>query len=653
MKFKPSSNVVTVGLAMALTAATATAAPNTRLENLKSLSLEQLMDIEVSIMGKHPGKVSDMPAAVHVITADDIRRSTATRLPDLLRSVPGLIVAKKDIAEWAISARGFNDRYANKLLVMIDGRSIYSPMFSGTLWEAQDLLLDDIERIEVIRGPGASTWGANAVNGVINIITRHAADTQGLLAGTIVGNEQTAAWLRYGGQLASNNHYRLSFKHSTQDPGTTLSGQANDDDLIGARLTLRSDWQLDSQQTFSLQGQLFREDPNDPKIEGAHILGRWDHQNDVASQQIKAYWDYTNIHSASPAKEKLHTLDLDYSAHRPLNAQHQLSYGLGYRLMFSDLTPQSLSTAHRRQRSSDIVSAYIQDDITLIDNELVLSLGSKFEHNDFTGFEVQPSVRFSWKTDDMSTVWGAVSRAVRTPSRGERDLTVADTVGSVAGRPIVGQIIGNDQYQSEILTAFELGYRTQATAQLNLDLAAFYNKYDQLRSFEAQPGLVMDRTQGREVWLAQNVLANQLYGETYGLEVSTTWQAHKNWTLQASYSYINMQLHPLDSSNDFLAESEEGRTPQHQFSLHSKHQLDDQTELDFWGYYADTQSATGLSSYTNLDIRLARRFGSHFSVELLGRNLLDPHHAEIGGVPFSPTPHQLDREIMLKLVWTD
>jgi iron complex outermembrane receptor protein len=626
-------------LSLALTSTLSMTAIAGDLQELKAMSLEELADLEVSIVGKQPSKLADTAAAVFVITAEDIRRSTATRLPELLRMVPGLNVARLDAAEWAISARGFNNLYANKLLVMIDGRSVYAPMFSGTHWEAQDVLLEDIERIEVIRGPGAATWGANAVNGVINVITKSAMATRSTLATGLIGNEQRGVWLRQGGESAETGAYRVYAKYYDRDPFTQPNGSPNDDEWSGYRGGFRGDWELHNSASITLQGDAYREDADQPELSGGNLLGRWEQPRLHGGRDvIQIYYDRTNGELENIGVEHLDTLDLDYQHELAQMGTHALSVGLGYRWLRSDFTAASQNIIRNPVRTSEL---------ELVPDQVSLTLGTKIEHNDFSGIEIQPSARLNWQVKPQTNLWGSISRAVRTPSRGEHDLILGIPAGESMGLPIINQLAGDPGLDSETLIAYELGLRAQPMTTLGLDLALFFNDYDQLATLEPQSDIVIEADQ----ITTRTLHGNNMQGATWGLELALDWRPQDGWRLQAAYSYLKMKLELDPVSQSPLADTAEYESPRHQLSLHSAFDLNANSELDVWGYYADYPPENETSAYFNLDIRLARRFDKHFTLELVGRNLLDPHHSEFGNNPFAETTQQVDREVFLKLIW--
>lgn len=620
------------------------------LEQLKQLSLEALADLEVSIASKKPQKLTDTAAAVFVITGEDIRRSGATEIPELLRMVPGLHVARNDTDSWSVSSRGFTDIFSNKLLVLIDGRSVYAPLYSGVIWEAQDTLLEDIERIEVIRGPGASVWGANAVNGVINIITKPARDSQGGLTTTYGGNEQYGVGLRYGGTLGHNSHYRTYAKYRSRDDSITMDDSINSEDWETLQGGFRWDWTLTNANTVTLQGDIYENNSNaSTEFFGGNLLARWLHTHTDGSRSvILTYYDRSAFES--PVVDEIRdTWDVEFRHQLTPLGRHTLLWGLGYRLSQDNLSDDIFATKiSDKNRTDRLFSAFFQDDIILAE-QTHLTLGTKLEHNDYTGFEMQPSVRLRWYPKPNQTLWAAVSRAVRTPSRGEHNVVFRDTVASpspaTGNLPVAVELIGNNDYDSESLIAYEIGYRLQLNQRLNLDLAAFYNDYDDLRSFELVPGPPRPEPLPIGQFLAVSALLdNRLKGETYGVELAADWQVQNNWRLQFAYTFLDVQLH-RDSSSDSNSERQiEGSSPEHQFSLRSRTNLTQNLELDLWGRYVDDLPAFNVDDYVTLDIRLAWRPRTNLTLALVGRNLLEQHHQEF-------TDSKIEREVYGRLEW--
>jgi iron complex outermembrane receptor protein len=440
---------------------------------LKKLSLEQLMAIEVSSVSRRPERLSDAASAIQVITREDIQRSGATRLPEALRLATNLEVDQLDASQWAISARGFNSPLANKLLVLIDGRTVYSPLFAGVFWDAQDVLLEDVEQIEVISGPGATLWGANAVNGVINITTKKAKDTQGLLVLGGGGTELHGfGGARYGGRIGSKARFRVYGKYSERDGTELPTGEDISNDWSFGQGGFRLDWDASTGDLITVQGDLYdghtdQTPTTDAVARGANAVGRWSHKLSARSDlQLQLYVDRTHRDVPGSYDDVLDTYDVDFQYHIALGGRHDVVWGVGYRLVEDDFKSVAVAILPE-QVSLETFSAFAQDEIAL-GNRLRLTLGTKLEHNDYTDFEFQPSVRLAWQVNDRQTLWAAVSRAVRTPSRLDRDLV----------------ILPGPNFNSEVVRAYELGYRGQATERLSFSVSAFYNDYDDLRSVE-------------------------------------------------------------------------------------------------------------------------------------------------------------------------
>jgi iron complex outermembrane recepter protein len=621
-------------------------------------SIEELLNTPIAIVSGHQEKFSDSPAAVSIITQDDIRRSGAASIPEALRLVPGLEVAQVDSHQWAITARGFNDVFANKLLVLQDGRSLYTPLFSGVFWDVQDTLMEDIDHIEVVRGPGAAVWGANAVNGVINIITKNAKDTQGILITGGAGTEERGfGGFRYGGKLGEDVYFRIYGKYLNRDDSALPNGNDARDAWQMGQGGVRIDWDTLEKQgnLLTLQGDLYggrlnqtfgtydpsapptysRSVQNDFRVAGGNVLSRWTHEfSDSADLKLQMYYDRTERDTAI-FRENQDTYDLDFKYHFKLGERNDLLWGAGYRVT-SDKIGNSAGTAFNPDnRAIQLFSTFVQDEITLVPKRLRLTVGSKFEHNDFTGFEVQPSGRLLWTPHDHHTIWASISRAVRTPSRAEEDVSLSNVIppnGLFPGSPAaVSTIYGNGDYQSEELTAYELGYRVQPATNLSFDLATFYNVYDRLRSVELGPSPTQPITAlppPAALFIPAHA-ANLLYGETYGVELTSTWQVMEGWRLIPSYTFLEMQLHRRPGSTDTSSESDEGKSPQQQVSLRSSMDLPKGFSLDCTFRFVDRLPALHISSYVALDVRLGwHTRNDRLEMAIVGQNLLSGNHAE-------------------------
>ena len=608
---------------------------------LKHMTVEELMNIDVTSVSKHPEKLSAAAAAVTVLTQEDIARSGSTTIAELLRLVPGMQVARVDSHTWAVSARGFNDIFANKLLVMIDGRTVYTPLFSGVFWDVQDTMLADIERIEVVRGPGATLWGANAVNGVINIITKRARDTQGFLVTSGGGSEERGfANVRYGAKVGDNAFFRAYAKYLNRDSFGLLGGDQAQDSWEMYRAGFRFDWEPSSQNSFTAQGDIYtgteqqtyftpaisfpfaaRVESTD-NVGGGNVLGRWSHSFSADSElTVQTYYDRT-IRRTAVFGEVRDTGDIDLQHRFSLGERQELIWGLGYRVTHDDVKNTLNVSLLPDSRSLSLYSGFLQDEIAIVPERLRLTLGSKLEHNDFTGFELQPSARLLWTPGSRQTIWGSVSRAVRTPSRAESDirLNFAPPVplppGSITG-------FGNPNMLSEELLAYELGYRVQPTDRLTLDATIFYNDYDRLRTLEPiRPGQV-----------SPSIVENNLFGETYGAEFSVIAQPMDAWRLEGGYSFLQANLHRKAGSRDNSTERTiEGSSPRHQFFVRSLLNLGQHIQFDSTLRYVDALPGPGIPSYLTLDLRLAWKPTKNLEFALVGQNLLDNRHAE-----FAPT----------------
>ena len=627
---------------------------------LKRLSLEELTNIEITSAARRPEPLAHTAAAVTVLTAEDIHRSGFTSLPDALRLVPGLDVARVDSQTWAISSRGFNDVFANKLLVMIDGRSIYTPLFSGVFWDVQDVVLEDVDRVEVVRGPGATLWGANAVNGVINIITKSARDTQGLLISGGGGIEERAfTSVRYGAKLSDDAFVRVFAKYTNRDSSALpFDGQANDAWEM-YRAGFRLDWDPNRENTFSFQGDIYAGDkdrlysiptaifPFAGKVEsedhvgGGNLLARWSHTFSAGSQlTVQTYYDRT-IRDTAVFSETRDTGDVDLQHRFALGAHQEVVWGLGFRTTRDDITNTLNVSLVPDSRTLNLYSAFVQDEITIVPERLGITLGSKFEHNDFTGFELQPSVRGWWAPAKRQTLWASVSRAVRTPSRAESDVRInpAPPVPIPPGRLTV---LGNPDMVAEELLAYELGYRAQPHERLTFDLALFYNEYENLRSLERLvPGPV-----------SPSAVANNLSGETYGAELSATVQAAQPWRLQGGYTFLEMHLHRARGSTDVSTEvATEGASPHHQFFIRSLLDLGWNIQFDSTLRYVDALPGPNIPSYLALDMRIAWSPRKNLEVALVGQNLLDDRHPEFAPTFIGTERTEVERRVFATFQW--
>lgn len=627
--------------------------------NITKLSLEELMNIEVTTVTRTKSTVGQSPAAVFVITSKMIRRSGATAIPELFRMVPGMSVARVDNNKWAVTARGFNNRFVRKLLVQIDGRVVYNPMFSGVYWDNIDYPMEDIERIEVVRGPGASVWGANAVDGIINIITKPAKKTQGGLFSVGSGTEERGfGTARYGGQIGQNLAYRVYGKGFHRDEQFS-SGADPHDGWWGTDGGMRFDWQAGERDAVTFDGGYFRSvagrnvtvptatapfsllNLEDEISNGGHILTHWNHVlNPGSSVTLQTYWDHVD-RSGSNGYQNLRwdTFDVDFQHEFPLGPRQELIYGAGYRYIDALLGKSSadngfMLSSPSDSRHSNLITAFVQDRITLVRDKLHLTVGSKFERNDFTGFEFQPTGRLLWTPAPWQSVWAAVSRAVRTPNFGNDGLSFTLPPSSTAPA-VFTSVRGNTGLDSEDVLAFELGYRAQPVESFSGNLALFYNKYDNLSTV----GLGTVEVDSNGLIFVPVIFGNSMHGRSYGAELDARWEMFEWWRLNGTYTFTKINLHP--DAGAFIADAaSENSSPQHQMHLQSSWDLPHEVELDLIGRFVSALkgfNAAGtpgfpdaIDAYFSLDTRVSWSPIKKLNLSLVGQNLLDSHHPEFG-----------------------
>ena len=609
-------------LAVLLAAALAPAVPlaaeqdttATDVGRLKRLSLEQLFDLEVTSVSQKPESLSKTAAAIHVMTQNDLQQMGVLSIPEALRNIPGVEVARVDSRQYAITARGFNGTIANKLLVLIDGRSVYTPLFSGVFWDVQDTWMDDIEQIEVIRGPGATVWGANAVNGVINVRTKRAADTQGLLVDGGGGNaEHDFVGARLGGTLGPHAYYRIYGKTFDRAASLRPNGTDAGDEFEMTQGGFRVDWAPPGPSEFTLQGDGYggsgeQSGAATTDLQGGNALAQWRRRFSASSDlEVRGYYDRTDRTIPSTFSEALDTYDLQLRHRFAARQRHDLVWGAGYRFTHDEVENSPGLAFLPPDLTRHLYSFFLQDEWTLMDDRVRLMMGSKFEHNDWTGFEYQPSVRVAWAPVASRTFWAAASRAVRTPSRIDRDLFApASPPYFLAGGPGFG---------SEVLRAFEVGYKVHAARDLNGSIATFYNLYDHLRSLEVGPPAI---------------LANGVRGHTYGVELEATYQASSACRVNAGTTFLRIDLEREASSTDATAEALEGDSPRHQSFVRSSFSLPHQIALDLTTRYVGNLTNQRVPAYATGDARLSWQPASRIELEILGRNLFAPQHPEFG-----------------------
>ena len=626
------------------------------------LSLEELVSLDVTSVSKKAESLTDAPAAIYVLSGEDVRRSGATTIAEALRMVPGLQVSRIQSGSWAVGSRGFQDRFANKLLVLVDGRSVYTPLNSGVYWELQDVLMEDLDRIEVIRGPGAALWGANAVNGVINITTKSARETQGGLVTAGFGTEEEGfGAVRYGGKLADDLYFRIYGKAHNRDELVTSTGAPAGDEWAFGQGGFRVDWHPSDVAQLTVQGDYyyrkinslnsvatttppaFRQISNDDGIyRGANLVTRWTRElEDGSSLKLQSYLDHASVVDQT-VSSFIDTWDSELQYDLREIGRHDVVTGLGHRLVRDEEGANFITTFTPPSRTTHLLSWFAQDRITLIEDRLKLTLGIKVEANDYTGLETQPNVRLAWTPNDRQTVWASVARAVRTPSVAEESIRLQQP-GPLPGTVV--RLNGNSGLSAEELIAYELGYRIAVTEQVSVDVALFYNQYDKLRTLEPEPVIP-----GVPTFLPFRA-GNLLEGETYGGELLVSYEATDWWRLESSYSYLDVQLHLKPGSADPTTVLDEGRSPEHQLTFRSLVDLGDNWELDSFLRYVSRLSAVGVPGYVELDVRVGWRPMEDLELSLVGQNLLDSQHPEFDQTQIGAQSSEAQRGFYGRITW--
>ncbi len=637
-----------------------------QIKYLKGLTLEHLLGIEVTSVSKKTQPLSAAPAAIYVITAEDIRRSGVTSIPEALRMVPGLEVAKIDSNKWAVTARGFNGRTLNKLLVLIDGRSIYSLLYSGVPWDIQEVLLEDLDRIEVIRGPGATMWGANAVNGVINIITKHSKETQGGFVSAGYGTEERGfGSVRYGASMGDDAFFRVYAKGFHRDEQKWANGDDAHDNWEGLCGGFRADWSDSDKNSFTLQGDIYDNQSgqsvrlqslvppyeqvvNDDIVSrGGNALFRWTRTLAGSETQLQIYYDRSEYKEVM-AQERKTVYDFDFQHDFEMSDNQSVIWGVAYRHEEDRMIGSENADFDPKEEKRYTLALFTQDEISFLEDKLFLTIGSKFEHNSSTGFEVQPSARISWLPEKNHTFWASISRAVRIPSRGERSsripfMTLGPGVSPNFDPLNPGQAVlfGKESLQPESLIAYELGYRFHFKDRFMLDLAGFFNDYDRLVFSDV--GIPSFRNNPVPYWVWPVYPSNNGQAETYGFEMAGLWRISDNFRIYPAYTFLQMKV------NTGL---EEGFNPRHQFSMRTSLDLPRGLELDIWPRYVDELPKPGISDYFTMDLRLGWKPAGNLEISLVGRNLLDKQHPEFGEDTFMQVLQtEVERSVYVKIAW--
>lgn len=623
---------------------------SSELDDLLALDIDQLGNTEVVVQGfseqvttvaRTESTVGQSPAAVFVITNEMIHRSGVRTIPDALRMAPGVQVAQIDANKTAVSIRGFNGRFANKLLVQIDGRTVYTPLFGGVFWDVQDVLLEDIDRIEVIRGPGATVWGANAVNGVINIITKSAKETPGFFAEAGAGNERDFASVRMGGQ-SGDVAWRAYSKLFDRGEGFLPTGDASDD-WRSSRFGFRTDWQQSNCDTMTVQGDYyqttagqnrilptpvtpyFSTGPDDELAAGGNVLCRWTHEIDTDSDwALQCYYDRTERTLRSvDFREDRDTLDIDFQHRFAWAERHSTTWGGGYRNTRDRIRNSFHLGFTPNERSDDLFSIFAQDDVTIREDLLHFIVGSKFQWNDYTGSEIQPTARLLYTPTERRTLWASFSRAVRVPSRASDDITLVSAPMSFPVNPTYPTLFGNRRLNAEELLAWEAGIRGAPTNDYFWDATVFYNQYENLHDTSTF-GALFAGPAPASLTLPINFTNNER-ADSYGFELANSLQLKPNWNLRGTYSFLRVNM--------FLGDGQDA--PQHQWFGQSSWTFRDHWDADLMVRYADDLSALGVPSYLDSDARLGWQPTAACELALVGRNLLDAAHAEFGNDTFA------------------
>jgi iron complex outermembrane recepter protein len=576
----------------------------------KQLTIQELLDIDVTTAARRPDAIRATAAPTQVLTRDELHRAGVRYLAEAFRLADGLYVGRFDGRTWVVNARGLAINGANKMQVMIDGRSIYSPLYSGIFWDAQDLLVDDIDRIEIIRGPGASLWGANAVHGIINVITRRAADTHGLLVTAGGGTEERGFGdIRYGGPVGDAASYRVYTKYGYRDAQSLASGASARDPLRRGQVGGRYDRRLSDADEVTVQGDAYRGrlgllNSTDTTISGGNVLARWTRRAAAGTTQLQSYVDRVVRRVPDQFGERRTTFDLDAQHHVQAHARHSVVFGAGYRASADDTDATPIAFFDPARRTTHLFNLYGQDELSL-GRGWFLTAGSKLEHNSYSGWEVQPTARVRW-TQARQTVWGAVSRAVRMPTRFDTDIRFT------GGSPVV-LVSGNPDFQSENLIAYELGIRSQPAQRFAYDIHAYYNAYGDLRSQDLQD-------------VGPVLLGNSVKGHVGGVELGATWEPLPSTRVHGSYSWLHRSIAPEPGSRDLSGG--EGNDAPHLATFQVFSDLRPGLRLNLIGRYVAALSRPRIPAYAEADITVQWDVRPWAELSVAGQNLLHARHPE-------------------------
>jgi iron complex outermembrane recepter protein len=643
-------------------------------QDLSQVSLEDLMNIKVTSVSRKEQKMSEAAAAIFVITQEDIARSGATNIPDLLRMVPGMDVSQINASTWAVSARGFNDQFSNKLLVLIDGRAVYTPLLGGVNWDTQDVPLEDIDRIEVIRGPGATVWGANAVNGVINIVTKSSSDTKGALIAGGGGTEGVEHGLvQYGGGVQEKFDYRVFANYLNYGSLPAVgggSGQDNWDLLHGG---FRTDSKISPNDSLTVQGDLYTGQAGatiihifsvappvagnlnvDTQLSGGNVLARWNHTFSSRSDTSFQFYYDTYERAGPESDESRSTIDFDFSHHWAWGSRQDVIWGAGYRRTWN----QDVGTIDQAftppDASLQLFTFFVQDTFTLLPDRLFFTAGTKVENSYFTGYELEPSGRLAWTPSNWLTLWSAVSRAERTPDQRDVGLDASlavfpDPNGS--STPVQVILFGNPKFEPEHLLSYEAGLRAQPNTRLSIDVATFFNRYTDLQTLEAEPEFFQSSPAPAR-FVMPITFGNLMHGTTEGGEISANLKLTDRWTLSPGYAFLEMHLHTEPASLDTSSVAEyQGSSPQQQAQLRSHLDLSHGLSWDASVYFVSELPVQDVASYTRLDTQLRWKFAERGEFSLVGQNLLRNEHLESMDALTVVNSSLIKRSGYAKLAW--
>jgi iron complex outermembrane receptor protein len=629
-------------------------APSTPAE-FKRLSLEELSQIDVTSPSREPRQAFQTPVAIYVITSEEIHRSGATSIPEVLRLAPGVEVARIDGNKWSIGIRGFGSRFSRGVLVLIDGRTIYTTLLAGTYWEVQDTLIEDVDRIEIIRGPGGTIWGPNAVNGVINIITKDTKDTHGTFVSAGGGSEVQGSFdARVGGGNGKDFNYRVYTKSFTRGPEQHPDGR-NFDDWREVQAGFRMDWTRRDRDSFNLQGDIYGEEAGErvqavtyappfqrnvdanQHLSGGNFMARWKRTLSSGSDiEFQTYYDRTNRHEPNFG-ELRDTFDIDFIQHAHLRGRQQITWGLGGRWsLANDLPVVSGLQFSPAKRTDQLYTAFFQDEIALIEKRLSLTIGTKLLRTNFTDFAAEPSVRLQWSPSGTQSVWAAFTHAVRTPSDAEEAFFLSGYGGSAPdGTPLFARFNANTGFQPELLNGTELGYRHLLGPKAYLDIATFYNHYHGLFDEEFTGPVFVESNPAPTHFLLPAQFGNGLLGTTKGFEVAPEWRPATFWRLRGSYSYLMMNITKAPGSADVgSAPGIIGASPKHQVVVESAFDLPKKISLDLSYRYVSLLTAPQpVAAYSTADARVAWQVHRNIELSVDGRNLFQPAHPEFAGDP--------------------